>query len=206
MLDHKKETDYDDNDINNIIDIDNMNENEVPGRFWSEVLGYIKVIIAAALIAFVVNTFIILNAEVPTGSMRNTIVQGDRLIGFRLSYIFSEPKRGDIIIFKFPDDESITYVKRVIGIPGDIIEIMPDGDGVVHVYVNGQMTDEPYIAEPMNSTEYQKYIVPADHYFAMGDNRNFSKDSRYWDNKFIAKDKILAKAIFKYYKNFKILE
>lgn len=191
-------------------DIDELNDSETSEaghKFWSELLSYIKIIILAAVIAFLCNTFIIVNAEVPTGSMRNTIMQQDRLIGFRLAYLFSEPKRGDIIIFKFPDDESLTYVKRVIGIPGDIIEIMPDGDGVVHVYINGEMTEEPYIAEPMsNNVEYQKYIVPAGHYFAMGDNRNYSKDSRYWDNKYIAKDKILAKAIFKYYKNFKILE
>lgn len=191
-------------------DIDELNDSETSEaghKFWSELLSYIKIIILAAVIAFLCNTFIIVNAEVPTGSMRNTIMQQDRLIGFRLAYLFSEPKRGDIIIFKFPDDESLTYVKRVIGIPGDIIEIMPDGDGVVHVYVNGEMTEEPYIAEPMNNNvEYQKYIVPAGHYFAMGDNRNYSKDSRYWDNKYIAKDKILAKAIFKYYKDFKILK
>lgn len=191
-------------------DIDEINDSEASGtgsKFWSELLSYIKIIILAAVIAFLCNTFIIVNAEVPTGSMRNTIMQQDRLIGFRLAYLFSEPQRGDIIIFKFPDDESLTYVKRVIGIPGDIVEIMPDGDGVVHVYINGEMTQEPYIAEPMsNNIEYQKYIVPAGHYFAMGDNRNYSKDSRYWDNKYIAKDKILAKAIFKYYKNFKILE
>ena len=177
------------------------------GHFWSEVLSYIKILVLAAVIAFLCNTFIIVNAEVPTGSMRDTIMEHDRLIGFRLSYKFSDPQRGDIIIFKFPDDETETYVKRIIGLPGDMIEIMPDGDGVVHVYVNGQILDEPYIREPMAAvSDYQRYIVPEGHYFAMGDNRNSSLDSRYWDNKYIARDKILAKAIFKYYKEFKILK
>ena len=177
------------------------------GNIWTEILSYIKILILAAVIAFLCNTFIIVNAEVPTGSMRNTIMDSDRLIGFRLSYLFSEPQRGDIIIFKLPDNESETYVKRLIGLPGDIIEIMPDGDGVVHVYVNGEMLDEPYLLEPMSPTvEYQKYIVPAGHYFAMGDNRNSSLDSRYWNNKYISRDQILAKAIFKYYKDFKILK
>ena len=139
--------------------------------------------------------------------MRDTIMEQDRLIGFRLSYKFSAPQRGDIIIFKFPDDKTETYVKRIIGLPGDMIEIMPDGDGVVHVYVNGQILDEPYIREPMAAvSDYQRYIVPEGHYFAMGDNRNSSLDSRYWDNKYIARDKILAKAVFKYYKEFKILK
>lgn len=180
---------------------------ESGGHFWSEVLSYIKILVLAAVIAFLCNTFIIVNAEVPTGSMRDTIMEQDRLIGFRLSYKFSAPQRGDIIIFKFPDDETETYVKRIIGLPGDMIEIMPDGDGVVHVYVNGQILDEPYIREPMAAvSDYQRYIVPEGHYFAMGDNRNSSIDSRYWDNKYIARDKILAKAVFKYYKEFKILK
>lgn len=180
---------------------------ESGGHFWSEVLSYIKILVLAAVIAFLCNTFIIVNAEVPTGSMRDTIMEQDRLIGFRLSYKFSAPQRGDIIIFKFPDDETETYVKRIIGLPGDMIEIMPDGDGVVHVYVNGQILDEPYIREPMAAvSDYQRYIVPEGHYFAMGDNRNSSLDSRYWDNKYIARDKILAKAVFKYYKEFKILK
>ena len=72
------------------------------GHFWSEVLSYIKILVLAAVIAFLCNTFIIVNAEVPTGSMRDTIMEQDRLIGFRLSYKFSAPQRGDIIIFKLP--------------------------------------------------------------------------------------------------------
>lgn len=174
---------------------------------WDEILSYIKIMVAAFVIAFLCNTFVIVNAQVPTGSMRDTILEGDRLIGFRFSYIFSDPQRGDIIIFKFPDNEEETYVKRVIGIPGDIVEIMKDYNGVTHVYVNGEMLDEPYLREPMvSSGDYQKYIVPAGHYFVMGDNRNSSLDSRYWENKYVAKEKILAKAIFKYYKNFEMLE
>ena len=81
---------------------------ESGGHFWSEVLSYIKILVLAAVIAFLCNTFIIVNAEVPTGSMRDTIMEHDRLIGFRLSYKFSDPQRGDIIIFKFPDDETET--------------------------------------------------------------------------------------------------
>lgn len=174
---------------------------------WDEILSYIKILIISVVIAFAVDTFIIINAEVPTASMKDTIMEHDRIIGFRFSYLFENPKRGDIIIFKYPDNEKETYVKRLIGVPGDIIEIMKDMNGVVHVYVNGNMIDEPYLYEPMiATTDYQKFIVPSGHYFAMGDNRNSSLDSRYWENKYIARDKILAKAIFKYYKNFKVLK
>lgn len=175
--------------------------------FWTEVLSYIKIILLAVIIAVLSNTFVIVNAQVPTGSMKTTIMEGDRLIGFRLSYLFSEPERGDIIIFKNPDNEQEIFVKRVIGTPGDVVEIMKDDNNVVHVYVNGEMIDEPYIMEPMNTNvEYLSYVVPKDSYFAMGDNRNNSLDSRYWEHKFISRDKILAKAVFKYYKNFELLE
>ncbi len=175
--------------------------------FWTEILSYIKIILLAVIIAVLSNTFVIVNAQVPTGSMKTTIMEGDRLIGFRLSYLFSEPERGDIIIFKNPDNEQEIFVKRVIGSPGDVVEIMKDDNNVVHVYVNGEMIDEPYIMEPMNTNvEYLSYVVPKDSYFAMGDNRNNSLDSRYWEHKFISRDKILAKAVFKYYKNFELLE
>ena len=89
----------------------------------SEIFSYIKIFAIAIIIAYITTHFIIINAQVPTGSMKNTIMEGDRLIGFRLSYKFSKPERGDIVIFKYPDDETQTYVKRVIGTPGDIVQI-----------------------------------------------------------------------------------
>ncbi len=72
--------------------------------------------------AFIILRFIVINAQVPTGSMKETINENDRLFGFRLAYVFSEPQQGDVIIFKFPDDESKTYIKRVIGTPGDTVK------------------------------------------------------------------------------------
>ena len=83
-----------------------------------EIWSWVSILAIAALIAFVLNTFIIANSRVPSGSMENTIMTGDRLIGSRLSYKFSDPKRGDIIIFRWPDDESIYFVKRIIGYAG----------------------------------------------------------------------------------------
>lgn len=89
----------------------------------SEAFSFIKIVIFAAIIALLCTNFIIINAEVPSGSMRDTIWEGDRLFGFRLAYKFSEPKRGDVIIFKYPDNESENYVKRVIGLPNEIVQI-----------------------------------------------------------------------------------
>jgi signal peptidase I len=161
-----------------------------------ELLSYIKIIVIAIGIAYICNQFIIVNAKVPTGSMKDTILENDRLIGFRLSYVFSKPKRFDVVIFKFPDDETQNYVKRIIGLPGDVV-VIKDG----HVYVNDEELDESaYIKEPMvPSTQELTYCVPQGCYFMMGDNRNSSLDSRYWKNTYVAEDKILAKAIFKYY-------
>ncbi len=90
---------------------------EEKGGWKKELLEWVKIIVSAALIAFVLNTFIIANSEVPSGSMENTIMTGDRVIGSRLAYLFDEPERGDIVIFRFPDNEKIYYVKRVIGLP-----------------------------------------------------------------------------------------
>lgn len=161
----------------------------------SEIFSYVKIILVAVVIAFVFTRYIVVNAQVPTGSMKNTIMEGDRLIGFRLSYTFGSPKRGDIIIFKYPDDETQNYVKRVIGTPGDVVQIIHG-----QVYVNGEALDEPYLLEPMTDNETElTYIVPEDCYFVLGDNRNVSLDSRYWNNTYVARSKILAKVMFRYF-------
>lgn len=190
------DTDYDDYDIPRYSD-----EPPAPAlkdhkeSIGQEILSYIKILAVAIIVAFLFTRFIIVNAQVPSGSMENTILTGDRLIGFRLAYLFHEPKRGDIVIFKYPDDESQNFVKRVIGVPGDVINIRNG-----HVYVNGEMLEENYIREPMNSDgEDLTYVVPSGSYFMLGDNRNNSKDSRYWTNTFVSKDKIIAKVSFRYF-------
>lgn len=161
----------------------------------SEIIDWIKTIVGAAVFAWFITTFIVVNATVPTGSMKNTIMPGDRIVAFRLSYIFSEPERYDICVFKYPDDESILYVKRIIGMPGDTVNII---DGKVYINDSAEPIPDEYIREPMLGT-WGPYNVPEGHYFMLGDNRNESKDSRLWKNTYVEKDKILGKAIFKYY-------
>ena len=97
-----------------------------------EAMGFLKIIAIAVVIAFAINNLVIINAKVPSGSMEKTIKKHSRMVGFRLSYVFSKPKSGDIIIFKYPEDESQNFVKRVIATPEDVVEI---NNGVV--YVNG---------------------------------------------------------------------
>lgn len=164
-----------------------------------EVISWIKTILLAAVLAGAVNSFLIVNAEVPTGSMENTIMAGDRILALRTSYWFDEPEAGDIAVFRYPDDPSgnTLYVKRIIGEEGDVVQVQ---DGVVTV--NGEVLTEHYIAETTLGS-FGPYIVPEDSYFMMGDNRNHSLDSRYWENKFVHEDEILGKVVLRYYKGFK---
>ncbi|HBI74433.1 MAG TPA: signal peptidase I [Lachnospiraceae bacterium] len=157
-----------------------------------EAFSWIMVLVVAVAIAFLINRFVIFKVAVPTGSMENTILVDDKVVTFRLSYLFHDPERGDIVVFPFPDNEKEDYIKRIIGLPGETVE----GKAGL-VYINGEPLEEPYVKEKINR-DFGPYEVPEDHYFMMGDNRNESQDSRYWDNKFLAENKIKGKALFKY--------
>ena len=138
-------------------------------------------------IVFVVKNYIIINASVPTGSMENTIMPGDNLLGFRLAYLVEEPERGDVIFFYFPDDESQKYVKRIIGLPGEKV-IISGGN----IYVDDATTplEEDYLKEEWKTgTGPFEFEVPEDCYLVLGDNRNGSQDARYWANPYVAKEK-----------------
>lgn len=161
-------------------------------RVVKELFSWVMVVVCAFVLAFVITHYVIIKAEVPTGSMIPTIQIDDRLIGNRLAYLFSSPKRGDIVIFPYPDNEQEIYIKRVIGLPGETIEIV---DGVL--YIDGAVYEEDYLNEPMEGS-FGPFTVPEGHYFMMGDNRNHSWDSRYWTNHYVAKNKILGKAWLRY--------
>ena len=169
-----------------------------------EIVSWIKTIVLALFLAWGINTFIIVNAEVPTGSMENTIMPGDRIVAFRLSYLFTDPEQGDVVVFHYPDDPTgeTLYVKRIIGVPGDTIEI---NKGRVYINDSRQPLVESYLKEkPVG--DFGPYHVPEDSYFMMGDNRNGSNDARFWDTTYVERDKLLGKVIFRYYKGFKLIE
>ena len=170
-------------------------DTEEKASVGKELFQWVLVILGAVILAFLIDTFVIVNAQIPSGSMENTIMTGDRVFGNRLAYKFSDPKRFDIIIFKYPDDESQLFIKRIIGLPGETVEIH-DGN----IYING--SDSPLedvdIKEPMEGS-FGPYTVPEGCYFVMGDNRNNSRDSRYWENTFVSEDEILGKAVFRYW-------
>ena len=125
---------------------------------------------------------------------------GDRNLALRTSYWFSDPQRGDVVVFEAPDDPDTLYVKRVIGVGGDTVEVQ-DGE----VLVNGQVQDEPYIKE-ITEGDFGPYHVPEGCYFMMGDNRNKSLDARFWENTYVEKDAILGKVVLRYYKGLKIID
>ncbi|MBQ9549776.1 MAG: signal peptidase I [Lachnospiraceae bacterium] len=168
-------------------------------KVGNEILEWVVTIAAAVLVALFINNFIIVNATVPTSSMEETIMSNDRVIGLRLAYKSSDPERGDIVIFRFPDDEKILYIKRIIGMPGDTVEIHDGG-----VYIDGSLLDEPYL-KVATEGEFGPYTVPEGQYFMMGDNRNNSADSRFWNNTFLERDKIVGKAILRYWPSVKKL-
>ena len=129
---------------------------------------------------------------------------GDRVIGNRLAYLFDSPERGDIVIFKYPDDESQLFVKRVIGMPGERVVITD-----AKVYINGVLLAESYLKNSwvIDADDYV-FEVPDHCYLVLGDNRNNSKDSRYWTNTYVKEEQLLGEAVFCYwpFKNFGKLE
>lgn len=138
---------------------------------------------------------VVFNGFIPSESMENTLMKRDRFIGNRLAYRGKrEPKRYDVIVFYSPDSPGTILIKRVIGLPGEKIEIK-DGK----VYTDGKETNLSFIKEPMEKEKSKTYNVPKGAYFVMGDNRNESFDSRYWEHPFVEKEKIIAKAEFKYF-------
>ena len=151
-----------------------MNKTEVK----MEVISWIKTIGVAVLLAVVINMVLIVNAEVPTGSMKNTIMEEDRIVALRTSYWFDKPERGDIVVFRYPDDPTgeTLFVKRIMGVGGDELYME---DGIL--YRNGEALEESYIMEEMQG-DFGPITVPEEMYFMMGDNRNDSLDSRAWDN------------------------
>ena len=167
-----------------------------------EIVSWIKTIAFAVILAWFITTFLIVNAKVPTGSMKNTINEGDRVIANRLSYLLSDPERFDIVVFKFPDNEKEYFIKRIIGLPGETVEIK---DGKVYIDGSDEPLDDSFIAEPMIPEADAVYEVPENCYFMLGDNRNNSADSRRWVNKYVKREKILGKAVLKYFPSIELM-
>lgn len=191
-----------------------MIKNKVKAWLKEAIETAVFVIVMVILIRFFIGEI----RWIPSGSMKPTLVEGDRIFVERMSRFFTTPKRGDIMVF-YPPMESlsktplsvferltgffcqdIAYIKRVIGLPGDKIIIKPDNDGRYAVYVNGKRLNETYILDSYDYIPCSKnmycgpFTVPKEEYFMMGDNRGNSQDSRFWG--FLPKNRFVGKAVF----------
>lgn len=154
-----------------------------------EAKDWIISIVVAVVLAFLIRQFIVELYIVDGPSMRPTLQSQERLVVNKFIYSLRTPEKGEILVFKYPRDQSRDFIKRVIATPGDTIEIK---DG--RVYVNDQMLNEDYILEKTRS-EYPKATVPDGTVFVMGDNRNNSEDSRFADVGFVPYSLIKGKAM-----------
>ena len=182
---------------------------------------YTEAILIALLLALLIRTFIIQAFKIPSGSMENTLLIGDHILVSKFSYgthipneipflniklfddivLFSEiPQRGDIIVFKFPKDEKRDFIKRVIGLPGDFLEVRRQ-----KVYINDKLYEDTHArhTDPASDSslvprdDFGPVLVPEGYVFVMGDNRENSQDSRYWG--FLNVQKIRGKALMIYW-------
>lgn len=154
----------------------------------------IFIAIALVLIVGVFNKFFLINI-IPSGSMENTLQIYDLVFSHKIDLDKDSIERRDVIIFTLRNDKEVgkLYIKRVIGTPNDVVEIKGDC-----VYVNGELLDEPYLKEPMEVDKKENnayFVVPEGCYFVMGDNRNNSIDSRFWEYPYVESDNIKAKVL-----------
>lgn len=152
---------------------------------------------AAVFGAAVLNTFLLLNAYVPSCSMEPTIPSGVMVLGNRLAYSGNVPQVGDVVFFHHPETgEHRWLVKRVIAVPGQTFAVASG-----RVYIDGQLLEEEYVEE-FSKDDYPATLVPEDCYIVLGDNRRESIDSRFWDDPFVRREDVHAKGMFIYFPKF----
>lgn len=164
------------------------------GKIYEFMHSFVLPVLFGVIVALILTQVMFFHAQVPSGSMETTILTGDRIVGNRMVYWFQQPTHGEIIIF-WSEEYNEFMVKRVIGCPGDTVEIREDG-----VYVNEQLISDTYtqgITVPLHEGE-NTWQVPEDSYFVMGDNRQNSADSRYWDQTYVPRSEIYARYMFRY--------
>ena len=175
---------------------DHLAQNEAEPPFsWRAVLEIIQALALAVIISVVLNLFVVQVTEVRQRSMEQTLLQGDRVLVSKVDYRLGMPQRGDIVVFQPTTDSSIPYVKRVAAIAGDTVDVK-DGS----VYVNGTKTDYPGAhgaTTPQSPAVVFPLKIPADSFFALGDNRQASSDSRSFGPQ--PDDRIIGKVILRFW-------
>ncbi len=164
-----------------------------------EAKEWLNSIVVALILTLIIRTFVVQAFKIPSGSMRPTLLEGDKLFVNKYVYRFEQPKSGDIIVFRFPNDPKKDFIKRLVASGGETVEIR-DGK----IYVNDKVLDDPasfgkfvyYNHDPYGGPG-EAVHVPADSYYVLGDNSANSTDSRFWG--FVPKKNVLGKAIFRWW-------
>ena len=159
------------------------------GSLGEEIKDWVVSIVIAVVLAMIIRTFVVELYLVDGPSMRPTLQHAQRLVVNKFIYHFRAPEKGEVLIFRYPKDPSRDFIKRVIAVPGDTIEIK-DGN----VFVNGELQNEDYILSKCRG-DYPKSTIPEGHIFVMGDNRNNSEDSRYRGVDFVPHRLVKGRAI-----------
>jgi signal peptidase I len=182
---------------------------------------WITELIVIVMVVLLIRAFVAQAYNIPSGSMKPTLLVGDFILVNKLVYRFSEPKRGDIVVFKYPIDPNIDFIKRIVALPGEQVEVRNN-----QVFINGKplplievgrgeenglrkVIYEEVLPEgikhkvqfyedfPFSKRDFGPVVVPPNHYFVMGDNRDNSEDSRYWG--FLPRENIVGKAFVIYF-------
>jgi len=182
---------------------------------------WITELIVIVMVVLIIRVFVAQAYNIPSGSMKPTLLVGDFILVNKLVYRFSEPQRGDIVVFKYPIDPNIDFIKRIVALPGEEVEVKNN-----QVFINGKplpLTEvgrgeengvRKFIYEevmpegikhkvqfyedfPFSKRDFGPVVVPPNHYFVMGDNRDNSEDSRYWG--FLSRENIVGKAFVIYF-------
>ena len=169
----------------------NQPDEQPESRTKSALREIVETILITLLIYILVRTFLFENYRVSGSSMKPTLEDEQYLVVNKLTYRLNDPQRGDIIVFRDPNADTRKLIKRIIGLPGETLEIRTG-----QVLVNGQRLDEPYITRPAQYSE-QPMPIPDDHYYVLGDNRNNSSDSHNWGT--LSEEEIVGKAWVSYW-------
>jgi signal peptidase I len=159
-----------------------------------EVLDFLKTIVWFVLLFFGLRMFVVEGFEIQGTSMEPTLRDNERLFVLKFVYRFEEIHRGDIVVFRYPNDVSRRFIKRVIGLPGDTVQVLNG-----KVIVNGDVIEEPYLGErrARSRENLSEVVVPEDSYYVLGDHRSISSDSR--GGWFVPRELIIGKAALRFW-------
>lgn len=181
----------DKSEINGIVGSEiNRDRKTIPEK--GPVREIIESVAVAVVLALIIRVFLFQFFVIPSGSMEPTLTEGDMIVANKIIYRFSEPKRGDIIVFKYPLNPDRDFVKRLIGLPGEKVQIKNST-----LYINDKVVAQPYLPKGLVYPDYGPVTVQKDKYFMMGDNRNNSLDSRVWGE--MPEENIIGKASLIYW-------